>query len=76
MALNALRVFYQVVAATAYSIQSALARLSVSAPVNHAPVLDISGNPILPTITEDDTNNSGVVIGALVGTSITRCRPR
>lgn len=60
---------------SAYSIQSATARLSVSAPVNNAPVLDNSGNPTLPTITEDDINNSGVVISGLVGTSITDADP-
>ena len=38
--------------------------------VNDAPVLDNSGTPTLTTITEDDTNNAGDLVSAIVGASI------
>ena len=37
-------------------------------PVNDAPVLDNSGSPFLTTITEDDTNNSGELVSAILAT--------
>ncbi len=39
--------------------------------INDAPVLDNSGAPTLPTITEDETSNSGELVSAIVGGSIT-----
>ncbi|MBF0261883.1 MAG: DUF4347 domain-containing protein, partial [Magnetococcales bacterium] len=42
----------------------------INGTVNAAPVLDITPNPALPTITEDNLTNTGATISALLGTSI------
>ncbi|MDH5191905.1 MAG: DUF4347 domain-containing protein, partial [Gammaproteobacteria bacterium] len=55
---------------TAFSTAEDTASITVTA-VNDAPVLDNSGSPTLTTITEDDTNNSGDLVSAIVGATIT-----
>ncbi|NGZ06273.1 MAG: DUF4347 domain-containing protein, partial [Magnetococcales bacterium] len=42
----------------------------INGTVNAAPVLDIAPNPTLPTITEDQTTNTGQLVSTLLGTSI------
>ena len=54
---------------TAYSNVSETATISVSA-VNDAPVLDSTGSPVLTTIAEDPTSNSGTLVSALTGATI------
>ncbi|MBF0340560.1 MAG: DUF4347 domain-containing protein, partial [Magnetococcales bacterium] len=44
---------------------------TIKGTVNAAPVLDISGSPALPTITEDQLTNTGQTVSALLGASIT-----
>ncbi|MBF0192540.1 MAG: DUF4347 domain-containing protein, partial [Magnetococcales bacterium] len=44
---------------------------TINGTVNAAPVLDISGNPILPTITEDQLTSTGQTVSALLGTAQT-----
>ncbi|MBF0273065.1 MAG: DUF4347 domain-containing protein, partial [Magnetococcales bacterium] len=52
---------------TAFSTASG----TINGTVNAAPVLDISGSPILPTITEDQLTNTGQTVSALLGASQT-----
>ena len=54
---------------TAFSTATDTASITVTA-VNDAPVLDNSGTPTLTTITEDETNNAGDLVSAILGASI------
>jgi hypothetical protein len=54
---------------TAFSTATDTASITVTA-VNDAPVLT-PASPTLTTITEDDTSNSGDLVSAIVGSSIT-----
>ncbi len=55
----------------ANSANTAAAAVVINGDVNDAPVLDNSGAPTFTTVTEDDTANSGDLVSAIVGASIT-----
>jgi hypothetical protein len=50
---------------TPFSTNTAISTIVVG-DVNDAPVLHPEGNPTLPTITEDNTNNAGSTVGAMI----------
>ncbi|MCG8448163.1 MAG: Ig-like domain-containing protein, partial [Pirellulales bacterium] len=55
---------------TAFSTAEETASITVTA-VNDAPVLDNTGSPTLTSVTEDDTTNSGDLVSAVLGSSVT-----
>ncbi|MBF0213173.1 MAG: DUF4347 domain-containing protein, partial [Magnetococcales bacterium] len=43
---------------------------TINGTVNSSPVLDISGTPIMPTLTEDQLTNTGQTVSTLLGASV------